>query len=286
MLGIIIVAYKNPKRTAAYIKEQLANLINLHVVVVVNNASTYEECDALAAEIGGQACSAGDYIGKYGSYVVHSPENLGFAKGNNLGVEFLTRNNPCEYILFSNDDILLSPQTDLSPMMEKLESDPSIGAIGPAVIGLDGQHQSPHRRVITAYRQIGWLLLSRFRKRSKSENPVEIEMPQEGVCYWVSGAFFMMKFSDFKEVDGFDSDTFLYGEEPILAERLKKIGKTMFYYPCIQITHLEGSTTKASLHSSKLYRYLVESNCIYYRKYLGTSRIVVSLYKWLNLRHV
>ena len=284
MLGIVIVAYKNPKRTANYITQQLSKLVNPYVVVVVNNASTIQECDTLAKLCDGIACEPDDMIGKHSVYIVHSKDNLGFANGNNLGVRFLSRNYPCDYILFSNDDIIIENGMDIQPMIDILEQDKSIGAIGPAIIGLDGRHQSPHRKIITPYRQIGWILFSRFRKGAKTISHGNTITPEEGGCYWVSGAFFLMRFGHFSAVNGFDDETFLYSEEPILAERLKRLGKSMYFYPNLQVTHLEGGTTKSTFNNERIRRMIVESNSIYYKKYLRIPSIVVSLYKYLALK--
>ncbi len=286
MLGIVIVAYRNPELTADYILNQLPKLVNHYVVVVVNNASTMQECKELAARVGGVACEAGDFPEESSVYILNSDSNLGFAKGNNLGAEFLRRVAPCEHLLFSNNDIILQQKTDLGLLTDLLDKDSSIGAVGPAVVGLDGHHQSPHRRVVTAYRQIGWILLSRLRKKRKqeSESTIALPTPLEGFCYWVSGCFLIMRADVFEKVGGFDPDTFLYSEEPILAERLKAIGRKMYYCPAVCVTHMEGGTTKETFNKPHIKRLLVESNCIYYRKYLHTPRPVVAMYKLLNTR--
>ncbi len=285
MLGVIIVAYKNPQRTINFINAQLPHLKPEHIIVVVNNSSTLEECKKLGDVCGGVACLPDDIIGKYKVYIIQSDNNLGFAQGNNLGVRFLQRNNPCDYILFSNDDIIIEKGTDLTPMIELIEKDKSIGAIGPDIIGLDGRHQSPHRRKISAYRQIGWMLFPWLRKNETSvSNNIEDSAPPIGECYWVSGAFFLMRSGYFSTVNGFDPDTFLYSEEPILAERLKRLGLRMYFDPSIRITHLDGGTTKETIGNNRIMRLIIESNCIYYRKYLKTPKIFVALYKYLATR--
>lgn len=284
MLGVIIVAYKNPERTADYINTQLKHLNNEHVTVVVNNASTMDECKVLADSCNGIACKPDDMLGRHNVYIVHSEDNLGFARGNNLGVRFLSRNYPCEHILFSNDDIIISEGTDLQPMINLLERDKSIGAIGPDIIGLDGRHQSPHRKVITPYRQIGWILFSKLRKKRTAMSDGQDTVPTEGRCYWVSGAFFLMRYGHFSAVNGFDPDTFLYSEEPILAERLKRLGKAMYFYPQVQVTHMEGGSTHKALSNSAMHKTLVQSNCLYYKKYLKCPSAIIYIYKSLSLR--
>ena len=284
MLGVIIVAYKNPQRVIDFINNQLIHLLPQHVTVVVNNNSTMEECQYIADRCNGIACTSSELVDKHTLYIVHSPENLGFAKGNNMGVDFLNRNNPCEYILFSNDDIIIMTDTDITPMMKKLEDDKIIGAIGPDIIGLDGRHQSPHYRLVSPYRQIGWHIFPFLRKRTKvpSYNSASLATTlREGECYWVSGAFFLMRTETFLDVGGFDPDTFLYSEEPILAERLKRIGKRMYFYPNISIIHIEGGSSKKTIGDKRIKQFIIESNCIYYYKYLKTPKAIVALYKYL-----
>lgn len=285
MLGVIIVAYKNPNRTIEFVNTQLKNLLPKHIVAIVNNSSTLSECQDIAKAVNGIVCSPNDVVGKHSVYVIHSAENLGFAKGNNLGVKVLMRNNPCEHLLFSNDDIIIAEGTILTPMIDLLDRDKSIGAIGPDIVGLDGHHQSPHYTVISPYRQIGWLLFPflRGKKKQLTENDLNKSL-HGGWCYWVSGAFFLMRFGHFSAVNGFDSDTFLYSEEPIMAEKLLQLGKRMYFYPNIKVTHLEGGTTKGAIGNNRIMNHIIESNCIYYKKYLHTPKMVVALYKWLALR--
>lgn len=283
MVGVIIVAYKNPDRTADFINKQLPNLVNPHVIVVVNNASTIQECENLARSCNGIVCQPDDVVGKNPVYIINSSENLGFAKGNNLGVRFLSRNYPCRHILFSNDDIIIKANTDLQPMLDIIDNNDCIGAIGPDIIGLDGHHQSPHLRRITPYRQIGWMLFSNLRQKNNTTSNKNMPPAKEGTCYWVSGAFFLMRYDIFSAINGFDSDTFLYCEEPILAEKLKPIGKEMYFYPKIQVVHIEGDTTKNCLGNARIKRNLVESNCIYYKKYLKSPSIIIWIYKRLIL---
>ncbi|MBD5185656.1 MAG: hypothetical protein HDS92_03505 [Bacteroidales bacterium] len=86
---------------------------------------------------------------------------------------------------------------------------------------------------------------------------------------------------DFTAVNGFDPDTFLYGEEPILAEKLKKLGKYMYFYPHLRVNHLAGAAIKNAFKSKVIRQIVAESNCVYYRKYLKSPAVVIALYKFL-----
>ena len=57
------------------------------------------------------------------------------------------------------------------------------------------------------------------------------------------GSFLLVKAFDFYNCGMFDSHTFLYAEEPILAERMAAIGKRVYYYPDSEVIHEHGVTT-------------------------------------------
>src|ERR1041384_5653741 len=57
---------------------------------------------------------------------IRSESNVGFAGGNNIGIEYTIKNN-CRHILLLNNDTLVTPSF-IEPLIERLESDDSIGA--------------------------------------------------------------------------------------------------------------------------------------------------------------
>ena len=153
------------------------------------------------------------------------------------------------------------------------------------VLSRDGSIQLPHYKPISPYRQIGWNLLSFLKKKKSTPTSISPLIPQEGFCYWVQGSFFIMRTSDFMEIDMFDPNTFLYGEEPILAEKLKRIHKRMYFYPKVSILHYEGGTIlKENTNYRSLYM-AMQSNCYYYHKYLGYNPLIILLYRWSFIIH-
>ena len=86
-------------------------------VIVVDNASTQDEATIIEQ--------------RYPQItVIRSKENLGFAGGNNLGIQA----SHGKYLFFINNDTLLSPQTsDISHLINRLESSPKIGAVSPKI---------------------------------------------------------------------------------------------------------------------------------------------------------
>lgn len=288
MLGIVIVSYKSAQMTIDYVRRELPNVDVPWVCCIVNNAATEEETRKIAEGAGAEVIDTetlqAKEVKRGGVYVVPSTDNLGFANGNNLGVTFLMGNYECTHLLFTNNDVEIKSKNCLSTLIEKLDTTPEIGAIGPRIFCLDGSEQSPHDGHVSVYRQIGWHLLPFLRKKHKASTEEKkagstTPVRPSGFTYWVQGAFLVMRTEDFLEVGMFDPATFLYAEEPILAERLKAIGKQMYYENSVSILHYEGGTI-VKQHGSRKSEYMVmESNCYYYRQYLNYNSLLVWLYR-------
>ena len=282
MLGIIIVAYKSPKLTIDFIKREMANIDVPWVCCVVNNAATEEETQSIAGATGGEIVNSitSEIPLDKKIYILPSSENLGFARGNNYGVKFLTIHFDVDHLLFTNNDIEIKDSTCVSTLIRILDGNKEIGAIGPRIIGLDGKDQLPHDKPVSIYRQIGWNLLPFIRRKHKTDNNAASQIRESGFTYWVQGSFFVMRTEDFLKVDMFDPNTFLYAEEQILAEKLKRIDKYMYYENSVKVLHYEGGTIVRKHGTKASYRMGMESNCYYYRKYLHINKFLVWVYKY------
>lgn len=276
MLGVVVIDYKSPQMTIDYINKELPKVDVPYVCIVVVNEATDKEVSIIADATHGIVVEDGKNARDGKVFIIPSLRNLGFAKGNNLGVEFLKNNFECDYILFSNTDIEIKSGQNLSKMIDCINSNDQIGAVGPMILSRDGSLQLPHYGYVSPYRLIGWFLFPFLRRKRNTVSSISVK---EGFCYWVQGSFFIMRTSDFIKVGMFDPNTFLYSEEPILAEKLRRIKKEMYFYPNVSILHYEGGTILAKNTSYRSRCMVVESNCYYFTKYLEYSKLVTSLYK-------
>lgn len=279
-IGIVVVLYHNEAMTQKYVTEELPKLASPYTLVVVNNASTREKSEKLARECG--LTFVNDYSGGQvlhdKGYLLWTSENLGYARGNNLGACFLNRIGEYDYFLFSNDDIELSQPNTLEILVSRMKEDGRIGAIGPRVVGLDGRDQSPHDTYVSPYRMIGWRLFPFLRRKNKAMVTETPQKPSSRFTYWVQGSFILVEARVFREIGMFDEHTFLYYEEPILAERLAKVGKTMYFDSDVEVVHYEGGSTKRNRKRENIE---MESRIYYLREYKHINRIVLFLLKHL-----
>ncbi len=243
-IAMILINYKSEERSIKCIKEELVECTLPYRIVIVNNAATEASNEMMARELGGvvihdvtQTIETERHI-----FIISSGENLGFARGNNLGVEFITNHFDVDYLLFSNNDIALRSERAIESLIEKLSTLPDVGVIGPKVVGVDGGYQSPclympfwTEMVLLQWRR--FIPFYRYKDLDRSR-------AKEGYYYRVMGSFFVSKREDYIACGGMDPHTFLYGEEVILAERMLRIGKRNYYYPSVEILHEHGYHSK------------------------------------------
>ncbi|MBR4808978.1 MAG: glycosyltransferase family 2 protein [Bacteroidales bacterium] len=268
MIGIIVINFGNTERTVRFVKEECSKVAAEHRVVVVDNGSGEAAVAELKAALEGLAD------------IVPAKENLGFAKGNNLGADYAIRQFGADFLLFVNNDIVFTYPDLTDRLAAKLNELPEAGIIGPKVVGPDGRLQSPSPKATFSQRNLlpywGKLVYSKGTLRRKMMVDYAETAP-EGPCATVSGCCFMVKAEAFAEAGMFDPATFLYGEEMILSARMKAIGKVTYYYPAVSVLHEHGATTRKYYDRKRIRSMKFESEAYYYRKYEKTPGWQITL---------
>lgn len=116
--GIVIVSYQNLDRIRECVESIVAHTdYPDYEVVIVDNASSPEVVLFLQ-----------DFCASHPRFrLIVSDDNLGFAKGNNLGVSVL--GSDCEYVVLLNNDTVVTDGW-LAGLTRRLH-DPTIGIVGP-----------------------------------------------------------------------------------------------------------------------------------------------------------
>ena len=85
--------------------------------------------------------------------IINIGENLGFAKGNNLGIEYARRNFDFDYIITCNNDVIFNDKK----MFQKIENDyerTNFDLLGPSIIGRDKLNQNPHESDLLSIKKV------------------------------------------------------------------------------------------------------------------------------------
>ena len=272
MLGIILVNYKNENELIDYIKCELINITEPHVIVVVDNSCDSESIIKIESELSIKEISNGvDVNSKL--FLINAQKNLGYAKANNLGAKFLKKYFKIKYILFSNSDISFDKKNIINVLLKKLDENNTIAAINPMIMDRDLKYQTPMKE-ISIWRL--YILKFLFYPVTRKITPI-VRNAKEGEYFRLMGCFLLVRSCDFFEVGMFDEHTFLYGEELILSEKFRRIGKTSFYLPEVLILHNESTTIKNFISKRKRILLSAESELYYFKNYKGVNLLTLKI---------
>lgn len=302
MLGIIVVTYKAVDETVNYVRQELRKVRTPHKIVIVNVAASDETNTCLTEKL--SACYVSDVDMEIDTsadiYVLGQPDNLGYAKGNNLGAGFLFKHfDDVDYLLITNTDIQLVDADVVERLIIAADADHRIGAVGPRVVDPQGRYQTP-LRALSIWR---FLVLPKLLPMVKSLHPAirayYSPLGNAGVSGRVDevvGAFFLVKSRAFREAHGFDSWTFLYCEEAILSKRLSSCGYSVYYVADTRVVHEHQKGTWTDIRCERRREWILfHSRVYYYTRYHGVGPVaraaaylsmIVFLYAWLPLHYV
>jgi GT2 family glycosyltransferase len=173
--------------------------------------------------------------------VIESPENLGFGRGCNLGLD----SSSTPYVLLLNPDAVL-PSEALETLIGFLDAHPGAGVVGPAILGPEGlQHAgglpTPRSIILHAAR------LSDGHPGHRRIVPGEPPFQTN----WLSGAILLIRRTMLERLGGFDPRFFLYFEETDLFRRAVEGGWEIWAIGEATGRHAQAGSVAAS--ESELY---------------------------------
>lgn len=179
--------------------------------------------------------------------IIHNNIPLGFGANHNQAFQRCKTN----YFGVLNPDIDLIE--DPFPELLKTISNPSIGVVGPRVIGPNGTQEDSLRRFPTP---LG--LFQRYFlpwRKDKFNFKDGIFFPE-----WIAGMFMLFKTIDYKSIGGFDARYFMYCEDADICTRIWFSGKSVAVNPNVNIIHQARRASRKSLrhlswHFCSLARY-------------------------------
>lgn len=259
-LSVIIVNYNGLKYLKDCFDSLYAKLENISFeIIVVDNNSTDESCAYIKENYPNV-------------FLIESKENLGFGQGNNLGV----KNAKGETILLINNDTIVLD--DLQPAIELLLSDPNFGIVAINMLSTNREYIPAASLFPTPLRLLRISFLKDRRKEFVTGN---FDSNKVYETDWVTGAFMLIRKSDYEKVKGFDSDYFMYVEDVDLCKKIADLGKKRIFMPSLNYIHFVGfNTTREKL--------LINGYKIYSKKHfkgfsLLTANVMLKINRWVKI---
>lgn len=219
-------------------------------------------------------------------HIIKNDENLGFARGNNIGYSYCRNALGLETIIVCNNDTIIKTNNIISRIKHDVERYKA-AVIGPDIESLvDGGHQNPMMQIdlsqgyikkeirryklLYIFEKIHVYNLLRREKKEKRIDGAEKAASEIRTDIQLHGAFLIFtEYFTSKMMLAFDERTFLYMEEAILRERCKKNNLVMLFDPNIRVLHKEDSSTNAENNNEHNKRLFVFKNMIKSLKVLG-----------------
>jgi len=233
------------------------NGIDAEIIVIDNNSSD-------------DSCSMVEELFK-DIILIKNRENIGFAKANNQAVKQARGN----YICILNPDTVVAEDT-FAKLLNYADSLTNMGSIGCRLIDGTGTYLPESKRNIPLIK----IALQKLRGNDKRYYANHLAEDAVGKIDVLVGAFMLIKREVFLEIDGFDEDYFMYGEDIDLSYRLLNVGYQNYYFGQTTIIHYKGeSTLKDKKYAERFYKAMQ----LFYRKHFS-SNFVFDAVVWLGLK--
>ena len=178
-----------------------------------------------------------------GVLVLASPDDLGFAKGNNYARPYCK----APYVLFLNPDTIVNGDV-IQKTLAILKKNKNLGAVGCRVMLPNGKlDYSCHRGLPTVWNSICyWTRLSKLFSKSKYFAGYEatfLNTSQSHEIDCITGAYLMSPKKILDKINWWDETYFWNGEDIEMCYQIKKLGLKIWYESSVTITHFKGSSS-------------------------------------------
>lgn len=227
----------------------LNNCIQNFEIIVVDNGSTDGSGEELKAQH--------PHI-----TLIPSATNMGFAGGNNVGINYAI-DHSFEYIMLLNNDTFVAPDF-LDVLVNYMDEHPEVGIIQPKIychhdkslIWDGGSYFNP---IFTLPYTPGALK----KKRAAHNQLKKVD--------WVTGCAFFTRANILKKSGLLNEKFFIYFEDVDLSFRIKKLGYQLIYHPKSVVYHIAGMSNKSKSKQKEGYvnpivHYLIQRNRIWFLK--------------------
>ena len=233
-ISVVIINFNTFQLTCNCLKSVIEKTIDINYeIILVDNAST--ECDPnIFKELFPEV------------KLVKSDINLGFSKGNNLGISHAKGN----YILLLNSDTILLNNA-IKIAHDKIKSNVKIGVLTAKLISDDGSIQHSVHRFPSVKIELLELFRLRFLMSEKHKSNFLAEFAdynKEISCDWVWGTFFLFPRQILAKLQNgiLSENFFMYYEDMEWCYHIKKLGYDILYSPDPNVIHYTSSSTKTA----------------------------------------
>ena len=240
-----------------------------HFIVIVDNGSENDSCARLTNALqidSGDSCKYENATVK----LIRYGENLGFAGGMNLGIQFL-RDMGIKFIFLANSDLVFTDEHTYECMLNRYiaycsneASSLPVGIINPTIRNRSGKSECCAHfkkrhlelRMLKTYVPIldkmkkAVLAVNKSAENIRTVSEIKEKEVDRG-AYTVCGSGYMLTEKFFEHYKGLYPETFLYGEEYALILYLNRAGLYSMQVRTPFILHAHQASTPSGASMSR-----------------------------------
>jgi len=219
--------------TSQYLKKFLPSLLNTTYpnkeIYVIDNFSSDDSINIL-----------NQYFPSV--HILQMTSNKGFAAGYNFGLSQIE----ADYYLMINSDLEATPGF-IEPLIELLESDPSIAACQPKLLALEDKTMFEYAGAAGGWIDRLGFPFARGRILTTIEKD-EGQYNETTAVFWATGACMLIKSAVFKKTGGFYEYYYMHQEDIDLCWRIQNMGYSIYACPKSIVYHIGGGSLSWENH--------------------------------------
>jgi GT2 family glycosyltransferase len=262
-IGIVTVLYKSDAVLDDFFKSISCQNYTNYILYIIDNSPTPESKQLVF-----------EYSSKYKilNHIVYLPseDNIGVAAGNNVGILAAQKDN-CEYVLLSNNDILIQDEDLFGNMISEIESK-KIKILIPKIHFYD----SNEIWFISGY-------INKFRAKCFHTNNYKVDNGQFDYlteCTYAPTCFMLFHKSVFEKIGLMDEKYFVYYDDTDFLWRCHINNIQINIYTNAVIEHKEGKSTGGQTSDFSFYYFT--RNRFYFASKIHQNRVI----KWLSFGYI
>lgn len=212
-------------------------------------------------------------------HVIRSEENTGFTGGNNIGMQYAL-DHGADYILIINNDTIADSDL-LKNLIEVLDSKPNIGLTAPKIYFAKGNEFHKDRYKKDDLGKVFWYAggyTDWSNVKSIHRGVDEVDRGQYDKIEktdFASGCCMLIKREVLKKVGLFEKRGFMYYEDAILCEQIKRAGYELWYVPTAILWHINAASSGGS--GNQLQDYFLTRNQMLFGMLYAPIRTKIAL---------
>ena len=214
--GVVLVSYKGAVDTELCLRSLQTSSSPVQAVVVDTTPHDTELVKVMT--------------GFPDTLLIQAEDNLGFGRGNNIGLRWILEHTHCEFIFILNNDASVLPSS-ISGLQDAMDRHPEIGIMSPRIVFRDRPD-----RLWYGGGDVDWRRASVFTPGFNEDANAREAMRSRPVTF-ASGCALFVRRQCLLDVGGFDPRFFMYEEDVEWCLRATKMGYQILYKPEVIILH-------------------------------------------------